>query len=151
MQHWIRPVRGLSLSLPLNNFFGFKRKLDIYTDGSHKAKWGSWAFVIVEGGQIIFESSGRAKKTNSYRMEFQAAIEALSYLKAGSKACVYSDSRVLIQIATKIKDAPAANADQIVQLEQLLATRDISWQWVKAHSGIKFNERCDELCTQARS
>lgn len=126
------------------------RKLEIYTDGSHKGRWGAWAFVVVKNNKIIFENSGRIRKTNSHRMEFQAAIEALSYLKTGSQAFLYTDSRVLIQSALQKHSRPSVNSDQVELLNQLSSTRQISWKWVKAHSGIQFNERCDQLCISAR-
>lgn len=129
----------------------FRKKFDVYTDGSHKGKWGSWAFVVVQNNKIIHEASGRVRKTNSHRMEFQAAIEALSYLKKSSKVRVHSDSKVLINSLTKPSGRSAVNADQIEKLNQLSSYHKISWTWVKAHSGVQFNERCDELCAQTRN
>ena len=83
-------------------------------------------------------------------MEFQAVIQALSYIQKGSKACLYSDSKVLIDCFTGPQDRPAVNADQIEQLDALILEREITWQWVKAHSGVPYNERCDQLCILAR-
>lgn len=133
----------------LFNFF--KKSLQIYTDGSQKAKWGSWAFVVVKNNKVIHEASARVSKTNSNRMEFQAAIEALAYLKSGEKACIYTDSRILIKAMSSSENRPAANEDQIKILDQLVANRKINWKWVKAHSGNKYNERSDELCRAARA
>lgn len=128
----------------------FNRKLDIYTDGSHKGKWGSWAFVIVRNGKAIYEASGRVRKTNSNRMELQAAIEALTYLKPGSKACLHTDSRILINSMLSPEMRPKVNLDQLQQLDLLACRHQISWKWVKAHFGIEHNERCDQLCIEAR-
>lgn len=83
-------------------------------------------------------------------MEFQAAIEALTYLKKGAYACLYSDSKVLIDCFNPPQARPAVNADQLEQLDALLLDRKITWRWVKAHSGVRYNERCDELCILAR-
>jgi ribonuclease HI len=129
----------------------FKRELHIYTDGSQKGKWGSWAFVVTQNGKIIHEASGREKKADNNRMEFHAAIEALRYLKAGAKACIHSDSKVLIESVSSAEDRPAASEDQMSHLDELQVNRQITWKWVKAHSGNPFNERCDELCILARS
>ena len=45
----------------LFSFFSkiFRKKIDIYTDGSHKGKWGSWAFVVVKNkkGFVTFMKS----------------------------------------------------------------------------------------------
>ncbi len=132
------------------NFNFLKKKFDIYTDGSHKGKWGSWAYVIVHKNKIVYEASGRVRKTNSHRMEFQAAIEALSYLKPGTLACLHSDSKVLIDSALDPESRPQVNADQSEKIDELSSMHYISWKWVKAHSGIPFNERCDQLCMAAR-
>ena len=135
----------------LFQFFDFFRKsFDIFTDGSHKGKWGSWSFVIVSKNKIIHESSGRIRNTNSHRMEFQAAIEALSFLKKRSKVRLYSDSRVLVKVLTEPRQRLAVNTDQLLKLDRLKAEHDITFSWVKAHSGVGFNERCDELCRLAR-
>ncbi len=128
-----------------------KNKLQIYTDGSHKGKWGSWAFVVVRNDCIIHEASGRQRYTDSHHMEFQAAIQALSYLKNGTYANIYSDSKVLINCATKKRQRTPVNREQVQLLDQLLLKNNISWIWVKAHSGIIYNERCDQLCIKARS
>lgn len=125
--------------------------LEIYTDGSHKGRWGSWAFVIVCNNIVLSENSGRERKTNSHRMEFQAAIEALKSLPSPSVATIRTDSRELIKVFTKPRKRPAANADQIQLIDFLLLKHKISWKWIKAHSGELHNERCDSLCISARS
>ncbi len=139
-----------SIGKILKKILPFQSQIHIYTDGSHKEKWGSWAFVVVKNNKITHESSGRVRKTNSHRMEFQAVIEALTYLRKGSAACLYSDSKVLIDCFVFPHERPAVNADQLEQLDALLLDRKITWKWVKAHSGIQYNERCDELCILAR-
>lgn len=145
--------------------------MDIYTDGSFKDRWGSWAYVLVKEGQILCEASGRARKTDSNRMEFQAAIEALSSIKLvlcpqEETLNFFTDSRILIEKVGRLaefeaanwrnkSDRPIPNADLLKKIQSLLKTRGennpISWNWVKAHSGNIFNERCDELCILARS
>lgn len=128
----------------------FHRPIHIYTDGSHKGRWGSWAFVLVQNNKIIYETSGRVKKTNSHRMEFQAVIEALRFIDQKSMAHIYSDSKVLIDCFAIVPVRPQSNADQIEQIDRLIFQRKIVWKWVKAHSGVIFNERCDQLCILAR-
>ena len=144
-------------------FLWWRSKIEIYTDGSYKQGLGSWAYVIVKNGVMVHEASGRVQKTSSHRMEFQAAIEALKSLSPKTKAILYSDSKILVQTVNiwmqvwhrnqwcKKKNSPIANLDQIQALHQLQQNHQISWQWIKAHSGIHFNERCDELCFLART
>ena len=135
--------------------------LHVYTDGSFKDGRGSWAFVVVRRGRIVAERSGKAKNTTSNRMEFQAALEALRFLSPSRRAFISTDSRVLLEALEEIpvwkaqnwvksRGQPIPGLDQIQALDRLLAGRQISWRWVKAHSGVYFNERCDELCSLAR-
>ena len=130
--------------------FNFFKPLEIFTDGSHKGRWGSWAFILVRGKKVIFEASGRERKTNSHRMEFQAAIEALKYLPKGTKALLHTDSRVLLETVSGENKRAPVNADQVKELLELTMKHKISWCWVKAHAGQIYNERCDQLCVQAR-
>ena len=123
----------------------------VYTDGSQKGRWGSWAFVVLRDAVVVKECSGRIRKTNSHRMEFQAAIEAIRSLPARSTATIHTDSRELIKAVLASDMQPRANSDQIEILRILLLQHNISWQWIKAHSGKTHNERCNELCVLARS
>jgi ribonuclease HI len=136
---------------------------EIYTDGSLKKGRGSWAYVIVQSGLVIKEASGRAKKTTCNRMEFQAAIEALQTLPPGSQVTLYTDSRNLIDTVTiwsiewkqlgwiKKNSRSIPCLDLILILDALNESHQIEWRWVRAHSGVEFNERCDQLCIDART
>ncbi|WP_413557390.1 ribonuclease H family protein [Bdellovibrio sp. HCB209] len=142
-------------------FFGYG-KLKIYTDGSHKLGLGAWAFIIVKRGKIICEEAASQKKTSSNRMEFQAAINALKSLKPDTRAELYTDSRVMLEALeqcprwsengwVKNQGQPIPEVDLLQELHELNLQHRIDWIWVKAHSGIRFNERCDQLCIRARS
>lgn len=141
--------------------------IEVYTDGSDKGRWGSWSFLILHQGQIIYESSGRERKTNSNRMEFQAAIKAFEALPAllelqNSQITVYTDCKILIDNAAQFSDwqkanwlkpnkRPIANVDLFIKLYSLTQKHSVIWKWIRAHSGNPYNERCDELCTLARN
>jgi ribonuclease HI len=43
---------------------------------------------------------------------------------------------------------PVVNRDLWEHLLKLYALHSVAFKHVKGHSGIKGNERCDELCTQ---
>jgi ribonuclease HI len=95
-------------------------------------------------------------------MEFQAAIEALRSLPKGSRITLYSDSRILVDTVTlwrpewkahgwlKKNGRPIPLVEQIKALDALTDSHFIVWNWVKAHAGNIYNERCDELCLLAR-
>lgn len=126
--------------------------LEIYTDGSFKQGRGSWAYVVVCKGKIVREASGSVLKTNSLRMELQAGIEALRSLPMKSRAMIMCDSRIVVDIFKDptVKYQGRPNEDLIETLRDLNQQHSIQWKWIKAHSGIVHNERCDELCVMAR-
>lgn len=136
-----------------------------YTDGSAdpKRKDGSWAFVRVENDSVVSEASARVKKTDSARMEMIAVIEALQTLKTASQVLVNTDCHMLIEAMEKFvphwkandwrkpkTNLPIPNVDLYKILDGFVSTHTVSWRWVKAHNGNRFNERCDELCRLAR-
>jgi ribonuclease HI len=140
--------------------------LEIYTDGSAKGRWGSWSFLVVHEGHVLAEASGRERQTNSNRMEFQAAIQALEYISSlGAKTrelevLLATDCKILLENIPKFPEWRAAqwrranhpipNADLFEKLYALILKQAVTWKWVRAHSGNPHNERCDELCRLAR-
>jgi ribonuclease HI len=139
---------------------------EVYTDGSFKNGWGSWAYVIVRQKRVVRENSGRASKTNSLRMELRAAIEALgslreaqnlgsgaSFSRSRDSVSLFSDSRTLVDAMQAGKEVSESrpNADLLNALLQLSREFRVEWRWVRAHSGQIYNERCDELCVLART
>lgn len=136
----------------------------IYTDGgcSGNPGPGGWGIVIIADGQEK-QLSGGEKVTTNNRMELSAAIAALSVVKntpqfAGRPVKVNIDSQYVKNgITTWIsgwkkkgwktanKD-PVKNQDLWVMLDELNSALNVSWNWVKGHAGIKYNEICDSLC-----
>ena len=138
--------------------------IEIYTDGSEKDGWGAWSYLFLRYGQVVAEASGRVRSTNSNRMEFQAAIEALKALDRHEVFAVtlHTDCRILIENIPKLESweengwlrrkiaIPIPNADLYQELHALNQKNQITWKWVRAHSGNPHNDRCDELCRLAR-
>lgn len=122
--------------------------IEIYTDGSLKLGRGAWAYVVVRDGTVVQEQAGTVMRTTALRMELQAAIEALMGLPFATSATLYSDSKIMIDAMNGVgKDQhPGPNGDLIRQLDNLNKRHQITWHWVRAHSGVLFNERCDQLC-----
>lgn len=146
----------------ISAFFASQDAIEIYTDGSEKNGRGSWAYVIVKNGQVVHEASGKERKVTSTQMEMRAAIEALQSLSEPTSLKLFSDSRILIDTMTlwrndwkqnswlKPSGVAIPNIGLIQSLDCLDEKHRIEWAWVKAHAGISFNERCDELCRIAR-
>jgi ribonuclease HI len=133
-------------------------KLKIYTDGacSGNPGKGGWAAIILdEKGQSSI--SGTENKTTNNRMELMAPIMALKKIKTKSEIMIYTDSRYVKDGITewikkwKLNDwkssnkKPVKNKDLWVKLDNCCKKHNISWKWVKAHAGNKFNDLVDEL------
>lgn len=93
-------------------------------------------------------------------MELQAAIEALKALKKESPITIVTDSKYVLTGITEwihnwkkkgwknSKKEPVANRELWEELDVLNQSHDVTWQWVKGHSGDEGNERADELARQ---
>tara|TARA_B100001057_G_scaffold458330_1_gene507466 strand:+ start:111 stop:533 length:423 start_codon:yes stop_codon:yes gene_type:complete len=133
-------------------------KLKIYTDGacSGNPGKGGWAAIILdEKGQSNI-SGGESNTTNN-RMELMAPIMALKKIKTKSEIIIYTDSRYVKDGITEwIKKwklnnwknsnkKPVKNIDLWVKLDNCCQKHSVSWKWIKAHAGNKFNDLVDEL------
>ena len=140
------------------------KEITIYTDGGCHGNPGpgGWGIVVIADGKTKSLSGGEKLTTNN-RMELSAAIAALSVIKntpsfAGRHVTVNIDSQYVKNGITqwihswkakgwKTADKkPVKNQELGVQLDSLNSSLDVSWNWVKGHAGIKYNEICDSLC-----
>ena len=98
----------------------------------------------------------RSDTTNN-RMELMAAIRALEALTRPVTARVHTDSTYVKDGITKWIDQwkargwrtaakkPVKNVDLWQRLDQAAGRHDVSWHWVRGHTGHPENERADEL------
>ena len=133
-------------------------KLKIYTDGacSGNPGKGGWAAIILDGKNQS-SISGSVNKTTNNRMELMAPIMALKKIRNKSEIIIYTDSRYVKDGITEwIKKwklnnwknsnkKSVKNKDLWVKLDNSCRNHNISWKWVKAHAGNKFNNLADEL------
>ena len=136
----------------------------IYTDGcclGNPGK-GGWAAILECQGQIK-EISGGFRKTTNNRMELYAIIQALATLKTEcSDVTVYTDSQLIVNSINKgwlaswlKKDWKKADKTKVMNIDlwkqflPLWKKHKIKFVWIKGHSGIMKNERCDTLCKAA--
>tara|TARA_X000000368_G_scaffold416661_1_gene411130 strand:+ start:354 stop:776 length:423 start_codon:yes stop_codon:yes gene_type:complete len=133
-------------------------KLKIYTDGacSGNPGKGGWAAIILEGNNQS-NISGSVNKTTNNRMELMAAIMALQKIKRKSEVTIFTDSRYVKDGITdwikkwKLNNwknsnkKPVKNKDLWMKLDSFCQEHSVSWKWVKAHAGNKFNNLVDEL------
>lgn len=124
----------------------------IYTDGAYSPtrNQGGWAFVVLKNGVKIYSEYDSVLNTTNNRMEIQAIIEAVKYLKQNdvNEAIIYSDSMYVIGTMTK-NWKKTKNTDLWVELFNITMNMNITWQHVKGHDGNEFNELCDLLAVHA--
>lgn len=137
------------------------KTVQIYTDGGCEPNpgVGGWAAILVHGKREK-ELSGGEQDTTNNRMEMTAAIKGLEALKAACKVELYTDSQYVKKGITewmpkwkrqgwKRGKDPVKNVDLWKELDALAQKHDIRWSWVKGHAGHHYNERCDELASEA--
>ncbi len=136
--------------------------IELFTDGacSGNPGPGGWGVVLRYNGHEKELSGGESDTTNN-RMELTAAIEGLSALKEPCKVRLVTDSKYVADGITKgwaeswrknnwrkADKKPALNPDLWEKLLNLIATHDVTIDWVKGHAGHPENERCDRLAVE---
>lgn len=133
----------------------------IYTDGacSGNPGPGGWGTVVYFSDGSVHEMGGFESETTNNRMELQAAIAALEFLKNSGQTepvTLYTDSEYVKNGITKWipgwkkKDwktsagKPVLNQDLWKILDKL-NTKAVDWRYVRGHSGNIGNERCDTI------
>lgn len=134
------------------------KKVEIYTDGacSGNPGPGGWG-AILRFGPHEKEIHGGHRDTTNNKMELQAVIEALNLLKEPCNVTIYTDSKYVMDGALEWMDNwkkrgwKTANKKDVKNsglwqaLDEAMTRHQISWQWVKGHSGHPENERADAL------
>ena len=139
------------------------KKLDIYTDGgcSGNPGPGGWAFIVLDGNNVIKKSGGDKDTTNN-RMELTAVIKSLEYISSDDelgkmKPVIHTDSSYVKNgITSWIKSweingwktaskQPVKNKELWQELKKLDDSISAEWKWVKGHAGNEYNEICDSL------
>jgi ribonuclease HI len=137
-------------------------RIDIFTDGacSGNPGPGGWGAILRSGGHEKEISGGDVATTNN-RMELLAAIRALESLKKPSAVTLHTDSRYVMDGATKwltrwkangwktADKKPVKNGDLWLALEAAAQRHEMSWRWVRGHDGHAENERADALARAA--
>tara|TARA_B100000315_G_scaffold169291_1_gene157862 strand:- start:2131 stop:3039 length:909 start_codon:yes stop_codon:yes gene_type:complete len=124
--------------------------ITIYTDGSCLGNPGpgGWGAVILQEQGDPVRLSGPELQTTNNRMELTAAIKGLESTPAGASIALHSDSGYLVNTMTR-NWKRRANQDLWRQLDSLAAERNVSWYWVRGHTGDRWNEEADRLAITA--
>jgi ribonuclease HI len=136
--------------------------VDIYTDGacSGNPGPGGWGAVLRYGTVEKEMCGGSAEPTTNNRMELMAPIRALESLTRPVTVRLHTDSVYVRDGITKwvprwklngwmtSAKTPVKNVDLWQRLDEAVARHEVSWHWVKGHSGHPENERADRLAAR---
>ncbi len=146
------------------------KKIIIYCDGacSGNPGPGGWGSVVICGNEVTELGDGAAATTNN-RMEMSAVVAALNfcslkYLKYNIESVqIFTDSVYVIKGITQwisgwkkrgwknAANEEVSNQDIWVELDQSVLNAktklktELKWNFVKGHSGVAGNERCDVI------
>ena len=131
----------------------------IYTDGSAKGNPGKGGFgVVMIFGEHRKEISDGFQLTTNNRMELLSVIVALESLKKQNiDVVVYSDSKYVVNAVEKSwlfdwekkSFSKKKNSDLWIRFLKVYRKHKVRFVWVKGHSNVKENERCDQLAVKA--
>jgi ribonuclease HI len=138
------------------------KHISIYTDGACRGNPGpgGWG-VLLRYGRHEKILSGAEFHTTNNRMELTAAIQGLAAVLEPCKIELYTDSQYVQKGISewlpvwKKRGWKTSNKKQLknVDLWQALdkeaSRHQITWHWVKGHSGHIENERVDRLANHA--
>ena len=133
----------------------------IYTDGACDPNPGpgGWG-VLLRYKDYESTLSGSEPHTTNNRMELTAAIQAIRSLNRNCRVILYTDSNYLKKGITewmpawkarhwRRKEGALANVELWQELDALLQSHQVEWQWVRAHAGNRYNQRVDRLARDA--
>jgi ribonuclease HI len=136
-------------------------RVDIFTDGACRGNPGpgGWGAVMRFKGKEKQLYGGEGDTTNN-RMELKAVIMALEELTRPAAVRVTTDSQYVKKGITEwihnwkrngwrtAAKKPVKNSDLWLELDALASRHDVSWDWVKGHSGHPENELADALANK---
>jgi ribonuclease HI len=133
----------------------------MYTDGACRGNpgKGGWGVLLRFGGAEKTLHGGEELTTNN-RMELTAVIKGLAALNKPCSVLVTTDSKYVLSGMTEwmpnwkkrnwktASKKPVLNVDLWQQLDAQVQQHEVSWEWVKGHSGHPENELADQLANQ---
>ena len=125
--------------------------IKVFTDGACRGNPGpgGWGALILYD-QDEFSLWGGEKETTNNQMEMTAAIKALEYFKESSDISLTTDSNYVKDGIEKwisgwkkngwktAAKKPVKNKELWKRLDQLTQFHNVSWNWVKGHSGHRY-------------
>lgn len=136
--------------------------VNLFTDGACRGNPGpgGWG-AILRYNDHEKQLYGAERLTTNNRMELMAIIKGLAQIKSSHSVNITTDSRYVMQGITEwiinwkkrgwrtADNKPVKNQDLWQQLENETKRHQVTWQWVKGHSGHVENELADQLANLA--
>ena len=137
------------------------KRVEIFTDGacSGNPGPGGWG-ALLRYGKLEKSLCGGERETTNNRMELLAAIEGLAALREPCAVKITTDSQYVQKGMREwlpgwkkkgwktAANKPVKNADLWRRLDELNQLHQVSWHWVKGHSGHRENEIADRLANR---
>lgn len=135
----------------------------LFTDGACTGNPGpgGWGAILTAPDGHVRELGGRADSTTNNRMELTGAIRGLAAVTdPPAMLVVYTDSTYVIRGITQwiwawrrrgwksAEGQDVSNRDLWEELSRQVARlkpAEIQWKYVRGHTGVPGNERCDEI------
>ena len=135
-----------------------QKTVEMFTDGACRGNpgKGGWG-VLLRYGETEKSLHGGETLTTNNRMELTAVIKGLEALNKSCEVVITTDSKYVLSGITEWMDnwkkrnwrtaakKPVLNVELWQQLDRLVSTHNIQWNWVKGHSGHRENDIADEL------
>jgi ribonuclease HI len=140
-------------------------KTGVFTDGASEGNPGpgGWGAVLVVDDAVVAQDYGSETHTTNNRMELRAMISALKMIPPKTAIDIYTDSQLVVNILTKWakgwqangwkkkSPGPIANLELVKEAYALSREKpDVRIEWIRAHSGYRWNEYADSLATAYR-
>jgi ribonuclease HI len=137
----------------------------VFTDGAAEGNPGpgGWGAVLAVDNQMVAQDYGSDAHTTNNRMELTAMVAGLKMIPGETPTNVYTDSQLVVNIINtwaegwkakgwkKKSSGPIANLELVQEAYVLAQERPFAnIQWIKAHSGNRWNEYADALATAYR-
>ena len=146
--------------------------IEVYTDGSckgngYKNSKGGWGFVVLQDGVVAYDDCGGATDTTNNRMELTALHHGCAFINKFYKkrdffCTVYTDSAYIHNCITQkwwvnweknnwknAKKQPVKNKDLWELIIPFFKNSNFTFEKVKGHNGVKYNEEADRLACLA--
>ncbi len=127
----------------------------IYTDGSYDTKnfIAGWGFCAIEDNKIIFENSGWKNdilfRSRNITGEVEAVIQALLWINEAIPVHIVSDYSGIKYWGELLWKAKKDIAKYYVEFLKNYR-QEITFEIVKGHTGVEFNERADKLAEEGK-